>query len=232
MISGFRELWEVTKGDPQICVGVLDTPLDLADPCLAAAEIDQAWYGDYRHCSRHGTEVASVIFAPHNSDVLGIAPACCGVSIPIFECEPNQAASSQQARLASAIREAVAAGAHIINISAGQLVSGRDAEPALIEAVRSCAAAGVLIVAAAGNEGCDCLHFPAALPCVLSVGAMSRDEQPLAESNWGSVYGQQGILATGEDIPVAGPHGRPVVRTGTSYAAAIVSGDGSLTTQP
>jgi cyanobactin maturation PatA/PatG family protease len=227
-IPGLAALWEETKGDRQVCVGVLDTPLDLADPCLGSTEINQAWDGDFRHCSRHGSEVASIIFAPHNSYVLGIAPACSGVSIPIFDCDPDRVASSQQGRLASAILDVTAAGADIINISAGQLVSGRDAEPTLMEAVRRCASSGALIVAAAGNDGCNCLHVPAALPCVLSVGAMRRDGRPLSQSNWGSVYGQQGILATGEDIPVAGPYGQPVLRTGTSYATAIVSGVAAL----
>ena len=47
-------------------------------------------------------------------------------------------------------------------------------------------------------------------------------------SNWGSTYGQHGILAPGEDIPVAGPQGVLQRRTGTSYATAIVSGVAAL----
>ncbi len=123
--------------------------------------------------------------------------------------------------------------AQVINVSAGESVRDRTAHPDLIEAVRACAAAGVLIVSAAGNEGCDCLHVPAALPCVLAVGAMSWDGNPLPGSNWGIIYGTQGILAPGENIPVAGPRSpgfnrRSALRTGTSYATAVVSGLAAL----
>ena len=86
----------------------------------------------------------------------------------------------------------------------------------------------MLIVAAAGNDGCDCFHVPAALPCVLAVGAMRWDGTPLLGSNWGSIYGQQGILVPGEDIPVAGRQGLPELRAGTSFATAIVSGVAAL----
>jgi cyanobactin maturation PatA/PatG family protease len=205
-------------------MAILDAPVDRANPCLESAKLEQRWLGHHGHCSPHGTEVASVIFAGHNTSVLGVAPRCRGVSIPIYDCEPDLSPSTNQHQLAIAIREALAAGAHVINVSAGQLVSAATAEPELSEAVRACADAGVLIVAAAGNDGCDCLHVPAALPCVLAVGATRWDGSPLPGSNWGSIYGKQGILAPGENIPVAGTHGGAQFRTGTSYATAIVSG--------
>ncbi|HEV8003907.1 MAG TPA: PatA/PatG family cyanobactin maturation protease [Planctomycetaceae bacterium] len=223
-IPGLAALWAETKGDPAICIGILDAPVDRANPCLISTRIEQHWLGHHLHCSTHGTEVASVIFAHHDTHVPGIAPACRGTSIPIYDCNPETSPSTDQRELAIAIHEALAAGAHIINVSAGQLVTTGAAEPELTAAVGACAAAGVLIVAAAGNDGCDCLHVPAALPCVLAVGAMRWDGTPLDGSNWGSIYRTQGILAPGVDIPVADPHGGIELRTGTSYATAIVSG--------
>jgi cyanobactin maturation PatA/PatG family protease len=227
-LSGLIALWAETQGDPAICIAILDAPLDRANPCLKSARIEERWLGHQPHCSAHGTEVASVIFAPPQTGVRGIAPGCRGISIPIYACDPERSPSTDQRQLARAIHEALAAGAHIINVSAGQLVPTGKAEHELSEAVRVCAAVGVLIVAAAGNDGCDCLHVPAALPCALAVGAMRWDDTPLPGSNWGSIYGTQGILAPGEHIPVAGKHGRPELRTGTSYATAIVSGVAGL----
>jgi cyanobactin maturation PatA/PatG family protease len=227
-ISGLPALWGQTTGDRAVSIGILDAPVDDANPCLQSAKIEERWLGHQAHCSAHGTEVASIIFAPHNTAVPGIAPGCRGISIPIYDCEPERSPSTNQGQLARAIYEALAAGVHVINVSAGQLVPTGAAEAELAAAVRACAAAGVLIVAAAGNDGCDCLHVPAALPCVLAVGAMRGDGTPLPGSNWGSIYAEQGILAPGEDIPVAGPQGRPELRTGTSFATAIVSGVAAL----
>jgi len=227
-IDGLTTLWAKTKGDPAISIAILDAPIDRAHSCLVAAKIEERWLGHHPHCSAHGTEVASVIFASHDSPVWGIAPKCRGLSVPIYECDPERLPSTNQHQLARAIHEALAAGAHIINVSAGQLVPDAIAEAELANAVRACSSAGVLIVAAVGNDGCDCLHVPAALPCVLAVGAMRWDGTPLSGSNWGSTYGMQGILAPGENIPVAGRHGQPELRTGTSYATAIVSGVAAL----
>jgi cyanobactin maturation PatA/PatG family protease len=217
-------LWAETTGDPKICIAILDAPVDRANRCLVSANIEQRWLGDQLSCSPHGTEIASVLLAPHDTSVWGIASSCRAVSIPIYDCYPGHLPSTNQRQLATAIQEALVAGAHVINVSAGESVPTGAAEPELAEAVRACASAGVLIVAAVGNEGCDCLHVPAALPSVLSVGAMRWDGSPMPRSNWGSIYGKQGILAPGEDIPVAGKHGRAELRTGTSYATAIVSG--------
>jgi cyanobactin maturation PatA/PatG family protease len=227
-LPGLTALWADTKGDPAICVAILDAPVGRTNPCLQSARIEEHWLGYQPHCAAHGTEVASVIFAPHETGVFGIAPGCRGISVPIYDCDPERSPSTNQRQLARATHDALAAGAHIINVSAGQLVPAASAEPELAEAVQACAAAGVLIVAAAGNDGCDCLHVPAALPCVLAVGAMRWDGTPLPGSNWGSIYTAQGLLAPGEDIPVAGRQGPTELRTGTSFATAVVSGVAAL----
>src|SRR5207247_1268487 len=84
-------------------------------------------------------------------------------------------------------------GAHVVNISGGQFAPSGGAHPLLADAVRSCTSRGILVVAAAGNDGCDCLHLPAALPNVLTVGALDRAGRPLAFSNWGAAYRSHGI---------------------------------------
>ena len=123
---------------------------------------------------------------------------------------------------------AVQAGAHIINISLGQYSHAGDAHQLLAKVVSDCAARGVLVVAAAGNEGCDCLSIPAALPSVLAVGAMNNQGLPLEFSNWGKNYQTQGILAPGKNILGASPGGGIAISSGTSYATSIVSGVAAL----
>jgi cyanobactin maturation PatA/PatG family protease len=83
-------------------------------------------------------------------------------------------------------------------------------------------------VAAAGNQGCECLHIPAALDSVLAVGGMDSQGLPLDFSNWGGAYRARGLLAPAVDIPGALPGGGTTRRTGTSYAAPIVTGIAAL----
>jgi len=116
----------------------------------------------------------------------------------------------------------------IINISGGEFSSSGTAHPLLADAISKCAEEGILVVAAAGNQGCECLHIPGALPTVLAVGAMNSAGEPMEFSNWGGSYRGGGILAPGADIPVAEPGGGIAPRSGTSYATPIVSGVAAL----
>jgi cyanobactin maturation PatA/PatG family protease len=119
-------------------------------------------------------------------------------------------------------------GVSVISISGGQFRPSGAAHPTLADSVRECHRRGILIVAAAGNEGCDWLHVPAAMPSVLAVGAMDDEGRPLDFSNWGRAYADQGVLAPGKDVLGAAPGGGFVHRTGTSYATPIVAGIAGL----
>src|SRR5262249_8235452 len=119
-------------------------------------------------------------------------------------------------------------GVSIVNVSASQRVLTPAADAHLSQALQHCAERRVLVVAAAGNDGCACLHLPAAIGSVLAVGAVDGCGQPLEVSNWGAPYRQNGILAPGQDLIVATPAGGVGMASGTSYAAALVSGVSAL----
>lgn len=227
-----QKLWNLTQGDSQICVAILDGLVDQSHDCLNAANLTrlptliQGEATANGSMSGHGTHVASIIFGQHNSSELrGIAPQCRGLIVPIFG-DNNKKLS--QLDLARAIEQAVNAGAHIINVSAGQLTDNGEAEGWLDRAVQLCKDHNVLIVAAAGNDGCECLHVPASLPTVLAVGAMNDQGKPIDFSNWGEKYQNQGILAPGEHILGAKPGGGTQKLSGTSFATPIVSGVAAL----
>ncbi len=227
-----QKLWNLTQGDSQICVAILDGLVDQSHNCFNAANLTrlptliQGEATANGSMSGHGTHVASIIFGQHNSSELrGIAPQCRGLIVPIFG-DNNKKLS--QLDLARAIEQAVNAGAHIINVSAGQLTDNGEAEGWLDRAVQLCKDHNVLIVAAAGNDGCECLHVPASLPTVLAVGAMNDQGKPIDFSNWGESYQNQGILAPGEHILGAKPGGGTQKLSGTSFATPIVSGVAAL----
>lgn len=226
-LPGLQSLWDESVGDPGVCVAVLDGPVDLSHPSFQGAQLtklptlvsDAAAGGQM---SSHGTHIASVIFGQHGSPVQGIAPGCRGLIVPVFSDTQNR--SLLQIDLARAINQAVEQGANVINISGGELSESGAADPILEKAVRYCNENDILIVAAAGNNACECLHVPAALPSVLAVGAMNDQGLPFDFSNWGKAYQTQGILAPGENILGAKPGGSTTLKSGTSFATPIVSG--------
>jgi hypothetical protein len=239
-IPGVSELWRVTKGDPRVTIAVVDGPVDRAHPALVDARLEivaglaqvmpvmQGW------ATRHGTQVASLIFGGHDakSCVAGVAPGCRGLLAPVFRDQARgQGLAGQgcsQLDLARALLQAAKHGADIINVSGGEFAPEGRANAILTDAVSQCVRRGILIVAAAGNDGCSCLHVPAALPGVLAVGAMTLDGEPLVSSNWGEAYRSTGLLAPGTNLRAAAPGGGVTTVSGTSFAAAIVSGVAGL----
>ncbi len=229
-IPGLKELQKQTKGAAEITVAILDGVVDTDHPCFNGADLTrlptlvqhQATAGQM---STHGTHIASLIFAQPNSDIPGIAPNCRGLLVPVFS-DDNRKLS--QLDLARAIEQAAENGAKVINISGGALTDMGEAEDWLIRAVEMCNERNILLVAAAGNDGCECLQVPAALPAVLAVGAVDARGHPLDFSNWGETYQSQGILAPGENILGAKPGGGTVQLSGTSFAAPIVAGVAAL----
>lgn len=227
---GLAELWRETLGDPRICIAVLDGPVDRMHPSLSQAKLTDLARTPARRglASRHGTHVASVIFAQHDGPLRGMAPRCSGALVPIFSDDYEVRPSCSQEELGGAITAAVRAGAQIINISAGDLAPHSSTAPALEAAVRDCVRAGVLIISAAGNQGRGHLQVPGVLPAVLAVGAMSDRGEPLESNNWSMACDDCGVLAPGAAIPGAVPGGGTSAECGTSSAAAIVSGVAAL----
>ena len=225
-VPGLFELQQsVSAGDPSIRIAIIDGPADLTHSSLRNSRIvsDIAIATSVR--SEHGTHVASVISGTPGSAVSGIAPNCPAIVYPVYrEDESGGLEPTSQAALALAINRALADGADIINISSGQQTETGQAQHILADAVRSCCRAGKLIVAAAGNDGCRCLHVPAALDSVLAVGACDLDGQPLPFSNFGDVYFENGILAPGKDVKGASVQQSVVFRSGTSFATPIITG--------
>jgi cyanobactin maturation PatA/PatG family protease len=231
LLPGLPSLRAESLGDPEVCVAVLDGPVEISHPCFQGANLtrldtlvsDAAGNGAM---SAHGTHITSLIFGQPRGSVRGIAPGCRGLILPVFR--DYEEGRLSQLDLARAIEKAVQEGAHIINISGGERSPRGQADDLLARAVRECERNNVLVVAAVGNDGCECLHVPAALPGVLAVGAMGANGQPLDVSNWGQAYRENGVLAPGENIPGAVPGGGIARFKGSSFATPIVCGVAAL----
>lgn len=229
-IPGIETLWTLSKGDPEFRIAILDGPVVSNHASLQGAKISNVDNGKNpaKVKSFHGTFVASIILGQHGSPVTGIAPQCQGLSITVYdEDDQGNLSSANQTDLASGIRQALESGAHLINISGGETTTDGTAYPMLQEAINACEAKGVLVIAAAGNDGGQLLHVPAVLPQVLAVGSMDMEGNPSNFSNWGQASKNQGILVPGENILGAMVSGDPYATgtlQGTSFATPLVTG--------
>lgn len=214
-------------GSEEVVIAILDGPVALDHPALRGAalrSLDTLAQGPAGRgpMSRHGTHVTSLIFGQPGSPVHGVAPRCRGLIAPVFSEEQRH--RLPQLDLARAIEQSVEAGAHVINVSGGERSPTREPEGPLRHALELCADRNILVVAAGGNDGCECLHVPAAFPTVLAVGASGRNGEPLMTSNWGEPYRSNGVLAPGEGIEGAVPGGGTQEMTGSSFATPLVTG--------
>jgi subtilisin family serine protease len=205
-------------------VAVLDTGVDADDPDLRGAVLAGAARSFVRGMdpledpSGHGTHVAGIIAATPGNGVGGSGVARARI-LPVTIADASGQATTSA--LVRGVRYATARGARIINISFGGEGFSQLEQDAIDAAVRR----GVLVVVPAGNTGgrSGPSEYPGAYRHVMAVGALRRDGRVLPLSERGD---QVAIAAPGDRVlsSSVGPTVRLVPRTGTSMAAAVVSG--------
>lgn len=162
----------------------------------------------------HGTAVSSIIAARRDGHgIVGIAPAAKVMSVRIFDDW-----SAPARRLVRGIRWAVDHHADVVNLS---LVERNM--PALRSAIRYATEHGVVVVAGAGNDrqSGSPVHYPAAYPGVIAVGAVRAD---LALAGYSNEGGYVDVVAPGSRVLAADPFGTLSWYWGTSFATPQVSG--------
>ena len=178
----------------------------------------------------HGTHIAGIIGARGGNGfgISGVAPR---VSLMILKYyDPKASNSNNLKNTVDAIRYATKMHANIINYSGG----GTDYSSEEYAAVKGAKEAGILFVAAAGNERSNSdesgkHYYPAdyELPNIISVTAVNREEtKVLPSSNYG--LRTVDIAAPGENIYSTLPGGGFGLMTGTSQATAFVTGVAAL----
>jgi thermitase len=200
-------------------IAVLDSAPEAGHRDLAGVRVALVEDGPDAAPSVHGTLTTGVIAAvPHNGfGIAGAAPDAEVIAIPV--CRPHGATPRDTCGLFDVLRGLDLAWderADVLNLS----VVGPP-NPLLERATRRLDDLGVLIVAAAGNEGTDQARYPAAYPSVVGVGSLDADGLPVASSNRGP---SAEIWAPGAEILSTVPGGAFAFASGTSFAAAHVSG--------
>jgi len=169
----------------------------------------------------HGTMVAGFIGAAADNSI-GIA----GVAweprlMPVRVLD--EYGSGTNAMIVKGLAFAKANGANVVNMSLG----GPVYSAALDAAVRDLAAAGIVIIAASGNESAE-VCYPAALPDAIAVGSVDDQDRYSSFSNFGD---ELALVAPGE-----GPVGLVSTRwtggydagDGTSFATPLTAGVAAL----
>lgn len=171
--------------------------------------------------TRHGTLVAGVAAATGDNSK-GIAGVDWHTKIlPIQALDDDSYGDTLT--VSRSIRYAADQGADVISISLGTT----QPDDYLRQAIAYAIAKGSIVVAAAGNDGCQCLSYPARYDEVVAVGATGPDDVPTSFSNWGDTLD---VLAPGIDItsPVWAS-ANPISAyssgvAGTSFSTPLVAG--------
>jgi serine protease len=132
----------------------------------------------------HGTFVAGTVAESTNNRV-GLTGLAYNASImPVRILDAS--GTGDAATITKGIRYAATHGAQVINLSLEFSLDVTPGDiPDIISAIRFAHRRGVVVVAAAGNEGVEQLAYPARAPAVISVGATTRDRCLTDYSNGG-----------------------------------------------
>lgn len=242
---GATEAWDTTIGSRNVVVAVIDTGIDLNHPELAG----NLWArsngvrgrdfvdgdSDPRDTHGHGTSIAGVIGA-RTDNGRGMAGTAWEVSLMALRVFGDDGRGSND-NIVAAIEYARQNGARVINASFGS----EGFSSIEYNALRRAGEQGILVVAAACNEGANndvtaggnrsCYPASYDLPNIISVAATDNADTLIFSSNYGVETVDLGapgigILSLGlsrsnGSIPLA-------LNTGTSIAAAFVSGAAAL----
>lgn len=261
------QAWTRTTG-VGATIAIIDSGFDLDHPDLAANVVGGATFascpeepdgcGNGDHTSKdpepsgHGTHVAGIAAAVRDNGrgIAGVAPDARLLSAKVLRRDDSGQVVGSTTEIAAGIRWAVRSGADVINLS----LNAGPASPAfnitgafepIQEAVSDAIAAGVVVVAAAGNDAGPVCGEPAFDPQVVCVVATDRLEQRAPYSNFAVQSSLNVVAAPGglggplcqEDIVSTYPDGHQSVCSlprgyeylaGTSMAAPHVAGVAAL----
>lgn len=228
--------WDITKGNTNVLVAVLDQGVDKAHAEFAN-NYSSLSYDIHNGSSpsvvrgNHGTHVGGIIGANHNNiQIAGVAPQATILSVS-HSLSANTATSGE---LASGIGYARVNGAAVINNSWGDqggrlydYLHSAILEDAIKTAMNSGRnGKGMIVVFASGNANSSKADYPANFdPDILVVGSTNSSDARSSYSSYGSCLD---VVAPGESIFSTLPNNGTGYMSGTSMAAPHVAGLAAL----
>ncbi|WP_417362309.1 S8 family serine peptidase [Gallaecimonas pentaromativorans] len=210
-------------------VCIIDTGYDLGHEDLPSSGITgNDSYGGYdtgnwyQDGYGHGTHVAGTITAIGNNGIGVVGVSGSGnIGLHIVKVFNNSGNWAYGSDLVGAISQCENAGADVISMSLG----GPDSSTSERNAMDSAYSDGVLIVAAAGNDGNASFSYPASYNSVMSVAAVNSSGSWASFSQYNS---QVEIAAPGVNVLSTVPGDGYAYYSGTSMATPHVSGVAAL----
>lgn len=204
----------------KVKIALLDSGVDYQDGIDVKERVNLINDGEefspiLEDASNHGTSIASVI-AGKGSQVQGVNKDVELYSARILDDEKQAPIS----RVIEGIYWAIDKGVNIISISFGT----SQYSEALKQAIDDANAKGILVVAAAGNQGekgTDNVEYPAAFDHVMAVGSV---DSKATVSDFSSKGKEIDVVAPGEAIRATGAFGETMITSGTSMAVPHVVG--------
>ncbi|PTX58276.1 subtilase family protein [Melghirimyces profundicolus] len=224
---GIREVeaykvWPYTKGRG-IKVAVVDTGIANDHPSIqknyaGGVNILSPMFTPYDY-NGHGTHVAGTIAGRATElNVVGVAPRVRIYAVKAF----NRKGSANLSDLLSAINWCIENDMDIVNMSFGM----SKVSDSLRQAIQTAHRKGIMLVAAAGNQGISgTVDYPARYEETIGVTSVSKDGKLSAFSNTGEGVD---LAAPGDKISSAWLNGTTRVMSGTSMAVPHVSGTVAL----
>ncbi|MEJ0077822.1 MAG: S8 family serine peptidase [Alphaproteobacteria bacterium] len=203
-----------------VTVAVIDSEIDNAHSEFKQAiaeRFDAVGKPDKPHT--HGTGMAGAIVS--QSRLMGVAPGARTLAVHAFATGAQQSPQATTQAIIAGLEWALNKGARVINMSfAGPY------DPMLALAMKRASERGAVLIAAVGNAGPNSPPlYPGADPRVIGVTAVDENDQLYKGANIGA---QVAVAAPGVDVMVPAPADAYQLTTGTSVAAAHVSGVAAL----
>jgi len=214
-----RQAQQIATGK-NVLVAVIDSAVDAKLPELdgAIAKSFDALPGGTGTAHAHGTSIAGAIVA--HGALTGIAPGAQLLAVHAFDDTAGIAKGTSYA-IYKGLQWATDNGARVINMSfAG------PADPTLQRMLAAAYDKGIVLIAAAGNGGPKAdPPYPGADSNVIAVTATDKDDRLYPMANRGRYLA---VAAPGVDVVALAPQDKMQFATGTSIAAAHVSGIAAL----